>query len=86
MPSSVIVHAAVFTAGALLGGGVAAAVTSRKRPVPPPNAPLHAPVTTQIKTGAPVIDIDSTGRTKISTELTVTSILPPALKYGNPGM
>jgi endonuclease G len=67
MPSSAIVHAAVFTAGALLGGGIAAAVSRNQRP----------------RTPAPVIDVDPTGKTKLS-------VVPrsdlPVLKYGHPGM
>lgn len=72
MPSSAIVHAAIFTAGALLGGGIAAAVSRNQRPGPG-----------QVRTPAPVIDIDPTGKTKLS-------VVPrsdlPVLKYGYPGM
>ncbi len=74
MPSSAIVHAAVFTAGALLGGGIAAAVSSRQK-----FTPAH------VKSPAPVIGIDITGTTKISPELSVSYVLSSPLKYGHPG-
>jgi endonuclease G len=71
MPSSAIVHAAMFTAGALLGGGIAAAVSSRQRP-----AQDRIPA---------IIDVDPTGKTKMSPSLVARSDLPPVLKYGHPG-
>lgn len=78
MPSSAILRAAIFTAGAVVGGCVAAAVSSnRNRPTP----------VTQLtsKPDQPVIGLDATGKTTISSELTITSNLLPVLKYGNPG-
>lgn len=76
MPSSVVVHAVVFTAGALIGGGVAAVVSGKQRPS---QIPAH------LKLPGPVIDVDITGKTKISPDLTVRSDLSPVLKYGHPG-
>lgn len=78
MPNSAIVHAAVFTAGALLGGGIAAAVSRNQRPG------QTTPIPGQVRTPAPVIDVDLTGRTMLSTVL--RSDLPLVLKYGHPGM
>ncbi|KIM49006.1 hypothetical protein M413DRAFT_92795 [Hebeloma cylindrosporum] len=76
MPSAVIVHAAVFTAGALLGGGIAAAVSNKNKSASalPSAKPASSP---------PVIGLDASGKASMSTQLTV----PPhsVLKYGNPG-
>jgi hypothetical protein len=74
MPSSAIVHAAVFTAGALLGGGIAAAVSSRQKLTP-----------AYVKSPAQVVGIDITGTTRTSPELSVSHVLSSPLKYGNPG-
>ena len=77
MPSSAIIRAAIFTAGAVIGGCVATVVSNnRNRPVtsiPKSNLPQ------------PVIGFDATGKTKLSSELTLTSNLAPVLNYGNPG-
>ncbi|KAF9532418.1 hypothetical protein CPB83DRAFT_847820 [Crepidotus variabilis] len=81
MSGSAAVHAAVFAAGALLGGGIATVVSSRRRPT----QPILVPAPTQSKAPAPVISLDKSGNTRISTELSVTSNLPPALKHGHPG-
>ncbi|EPQ61434.1 hypothetical protein GLOTRDRAFT_123726 [Gloeophyllum trabeum ATCC 11539] len=85
MPSSSVVHAAVFAAGALVGGGLATAVgASRNR------SQLASPAT---KPGsAPVVDVkvEPSGATRVSptgAAGTVTPLtpLPAILKYGNPG-
>lgn len=85
MPSAAIVHAAVFTAGALLGGGLAVAVSNNnKRAVAaPPYTPAQQ--TPAARVPVPVIGLDPQGKTSISNELTITSNLPAVLKYGNPG-
>ncbi|KAF9001971.1 hypothetical protein BDQ17DRAFT_1244021 [Cyathus striatus] len=78
MSPSVIVHAAVFTAGALLGGGIATAVASKK--VTQPVAAVPVPVCP-----APVVVVDDFGKASISKEMSITSSLPSVLKHGNPG-
>lgn len=77
MPSFTIIHAAVFTAGALIGGGITAAVSSRQK---------HTQTRTseQGRTPAPVIDVDPSGKTKLSS-IGATSDLTPVLRYGHPG-
>lgn len=63
MPGSIIVRAAIFTAGAVVGGCIATAVSNNQsRPA--------------------AVELDGTGKTTISTEL---SNQLPILKYGNPG-
>jgi len=79
MSSSIIVRAAIFTAGAIVGGCAAAAVSNNR------NRPVISPVTQPIPKAVPVVGLDATGKTTISTELSITSNLLPVLKYGNPG-
>ncbi|RXW20739.1 hypothetical protein EST38_g5094 [Candolleomyces aberdarensis] len=75
MPGGAVVHAAVFTAGALLGGGIAAVVSSRRKEVPPPAHPTPA-----------IVQVDRAGRTQFSESVAVfQQSLPPALKNGHPG-
>ncbi|PFH46115.1 hypothetical protein AMATHDRAFT_70601 [Amanita thiersii Skay4041] len=81
MPGSVVVHAAVFTAGALLGGGVAAAIANRRSQLalpPPPHTP-------QVPTKqVPVMDVDVRGRIKVA-EPSPLPVAHEVLRYGNPG-
>ncbi|CAA7267993.1 unnamed protein product [Cyclocybe aegerita] len=84
MLSSAIIHAAVFTAGAVLGGGVAAVVTNRQRPsVASASAPV--PIPAPAPKPSPIIGLDRGGNTRLSTDLTTASVLPLALKHGHPG-
>ncbi|KAL0947314.1 hypothetical protein HGRIS_013433 [Hohenbuehelia grisea] len=73
MPGSAVVHAAVFAAGAVIGGGIAAAVTSRRR--------VAVPVQTQ----APIVEVGAAGHAEIAKHVSAGTLLPPVLKYGNPG-
>ncbi|KDR81381.1 hypothetical protein GALMADRAFT_134826 [Galerina marginata CBS 339.88] len=75
MPSSVIIHAAVFTAGALIGGGIAAALSNK--------AEIPRPIV--VSPPSPIVGLDPRGKATISKELTVAANFPLALKYGNPG-
>lgn len=76
MPSPAILRAAIFTAGAVVGGCVATALSKNRNRTAAPKS----------DTPQPVIGFDATGKTTISSELTVTSNLLPVLKYGNPGV
>ena len=85
MASGAVVHVAVFTAGALLGGGIAAAVASRRReqqarlPVPVPAAPpVSAPAP------VPALQVSPLGRPTFSDSQQV--VVHPVLKYGHPGL
>ncbi len=82
MPSAAIIHAAVFTAGALIGGGLAVAVSSKNKHA---TSYTPAPPRPDERVVAPVIGLDTYGKTSISKELSITSNLPAVLKYGNPG-
>lgn len=70
MPASVAIHAAVFTAGVLLGGGITAAVANRTRQQQRQIAPDYAPL-------PPAMDIVTTAQPG--------AVTPGVLKYGNPG-
>ncbi|KAF9475676.1 mitochondrial nuclease [Pholiota conissans] len=85
MPSAVIVHAAVFTAGAVIGGGLAVAVSNKNRATQPPPIIPYTPAP-RPNESTPVIGLDIiSGKTQLSKGLTITSNLPAVLKYGNPG-
>jgi endonuclease G len=76
MPGSAVVHAAVFTAGALIGGGVAAVVTSRRNQQQAPTLPTRVspavPVPVPLQQQTTVVRV---GGAEVS----------PVLRYGNPG-
>lgn len=69
MPSTSVIHVACFAVGAVVGGGVATAISSRKPVLRPP----------------PVIDLDQNGDAKISTALVPAPAASAVLKYGHPG-
>jgi len=81
MPSAIIVHAAAFAVGALVGGGVVSAVSARRQhQLPAVSAPKNAHVPSQ-----PVVDVKPGGVTQISAQVAShVSVLPPVLN-GNPG-
>ncbi|KAF8636537.1 hypothetical protein AX17_003349 [Amanita inopinata Kibby_2008] len=78
MPASVVVHAAVFTAGALIGGGVAAALTNRKSQTWGSSA-----TSTLVSPPTPTIGVDASGKVKLGDA--ALSVTPSVLKYGSPG-
>ncbi|KAI9568950.1 hypothetical protein HD554DRAFT_2021010 [Boletus coccyginus] len=69
MPSTSVIHVACFAVGAVVGCGVATAISSRKPILRPP----------------PVIDLDQNGDAKISTALVPAPAASAVLKYGHPG-
>lgn len=77
MPSSSIVQVACFAVGALVGGGVATALSasSSKRAIPVPTEPSRAPIVQTQPTGAP----------KFSAPGTLVKVDSEVLKHGNPG-
>ncbi len=83
MPSVTIVHAAVFAVGALVGGGVATAVTSRRRDVLPPK-PVPIPALLPIQ--PPLVDMKAGEGTLMKAPPGATVQVDTAvLKYGHPG-
>ncbi|KAI0818803.1 hypothetical protein BC629DRAFT_1588131 [Irpex lacteus] len=81
MPSSTILQAACFAVGALVGGGVVTAVESRRRAVPLP----PQPTTSTRLPGPPIVEVQQTGTTRITTPNALVGIDSPVLKHGNPG-
>lgn len=70
MPNASFIHVACFAVGAVVGGGLATVVSTRKpTPTPPPA----------------VIDLDRNGDAKISTAIATVPTLSTVLKYGHPG-
>lgn len=81
MPASAAIHAVVFTAGALIGGGITAAVVNRQqRPILPHHVP-PPPAMDVITTGQPgalgVLKYGNPGARKL---LRVTARLPTLLQ------
>ncbi|KAK0448377.1 uncharacterized protein EV420DRAFT_856610 [Desarmillaria tabescens] len=75
--SSSLLQVAIFTAGAIVGGGLTVAVTSKRtRPTEAIVSPAVSP---------PIVDIGPSGRTSISAVVSAASLASPVLKYGNPG-
>lgn len=72
-------HAAVFTAGALLGGGIAVAVTSKKNQQHPVLPTRVAPVPT-------TSGLQQEQQVSVQPRFVGTDVIPAsALRYGNPG-
>lgn len=71
MPSASFIHVACFAVGAVVGGGVATVVSSR-RPILAARPPA-------------VLDLDQTGDAKLSTAVAPIPALSAVLKYGHPG-
>ena len=77
MSGSTAIRAAIFAAGALVGGGVTAFVTSRQQHGP--NRPLST-------SPAPIVGLDGMGKAALVDAVTSPpSLSSPVLKYGHPG-
>lgn len=82
MPSSALLHAACFAAGALVGGGVVTAVSSRRHQIP-----TSVPTVDAKRSGIvipPIVEVGPNGA-KITNAAAAVALASPALKYGNPG-
>ena len=82
MPSSSLLHAACFAVGALVGGGVATALSasSSKRPIHVPAAAAEPAKT------APLVQMQpATGVTAIAAPGAVVAVDSAVLKHGHPG-
>jgi endonuclease G len=88
MPSSVIIHAAYFAAGAVIGGGLVTAVSSgKKRQIPSPQ--FSVPTVDLRQSGVvipPIVEIGASGDARITNAAAAMTLAPPVLKYGNPGL
>jgi endonuclease G, mitochondrial len=78
MPSSVLVHAAVFAVGATVGGGIATVLAKQREKLANTTA-KNASIL------APVVEVDARGAPQIS-GVPAVPFVSPILKYGNPGM
>ena len=74
MTATALVRAAIFAAGALVGGGVATIISS-KRQLPRPSP----------QTQEAIVALDEAGKTRMSGTVAPMSSLSTVLKYGNPG-
>ncbi|KAG1749113.1 uncharacterized protein EDB91DRAFT_834654 [Suillus paluster] len=79
MPSAAIIHAACFAVGAVVGGGVVTAVSSRKRQIPTSTTSVGTSVS------PPIIEMGQSGGAKLSNAVVVSAPNSPVLKYGHPG-
>jgi endonuclease G len=86
MPSSAIIHAACFAAGAVIGGGLVTAVSSKRRQIPSPQSSI--PTVDSRKSGLiipPIVEIGADGDARITKAAAAIALASPVLKYGNPG-
>ena len=80
MPSSAILHAAFFAAGAVIGGGMISVVSSKQRQTSSP-----VPTVNTGKSILPVVNIGANGDARITNSAAAVAVSLPVLKYGNPG-
>lgn len=85
MPSSTIVHAACFAVGAIVGGGVATALTARRRDIPRAETANAATTTPGPTRPSPFLDVKGGAITPASAPSALITSDLPALKYGHPG-
>ncbi|KAK0197464.1 hypothetical protein F5146DRAFT_918534 [Armillaria mellea] len=75
--SGSLLQVAIFTAGAIVGGGLTVAVTSKR---PRPADAIVSPAVSPL-----VVDIGPSGHTSISVVASAASLASPVLRYGHPG-
>ena len=83
MPSAALVHAAIFTAGAVIGGGIAAAVTNKNKATA---APVSVPVPAALPSRTPALVGMQAGKPHVSSELVAAVSDLPVMKFGHPGL
>lgn len=81
MSSSAIVRAALFAAGALVGGGVATVLSSRQQSTPIAASPSESASPSK----RPIVEVNEIGKMQIIDGAMMPSSLSPILRYGNPG-
>lgn len=77
MANSLVVHGAIFAVGALVGGGIAAAVARKTERISPQS------VTRAQQPVAPILQVGATGSAVVTPNV---DVLYPPLKYGSPGV
>ncbi|KAF9646848.1 hypothetical protein BDM02DRAFT_3252906 [Thelephora ganbajun] len=77
MANSLVVHGAIFAAGALVGGGIATTIVRKNETT------LSQSITRLQQPVAPILQIGTTGDAVVTSNVGVVS---PPLKYGNPGV
>ena len=77
MANSLVVHGAIFAVGALVGGGIAAAVARKNERISPQS------VTRAQQPVAPILQVGATGNAVVTPGV---DVLYPPLKYGSPGV
>ena len=82
MPSSSLVQAAIFAAGAIVGGGVTAVVTSKRQRPAETVSSSQAAIST---ISPPVVGLGSKGNAELSSAVSLAPLATSVLKYGNPG-
>ena len=83
MPSSSLVRAAIFPAGAAVGGGVATVLGRKKaQDAAPLGVPIYAPpVTNHTPSNTPAVSLGASGAPVLAAGVPTI----PVLRYGNPG-
>ena len=83
MPSSSLVRAAIFAAGAAVGGGVATVLGRKKaQDAAPLGVPVYAPpVTNHTPSNTPAVSLGASGAPVLAAGVPTI----PVLRYGNPG-
>ncbi|EKM55745.1 uncharacterized protein PHACADRAFT_256597 [Phanerochaete carnosa HHB-10118-sp] len=81
MPSSTILHAACFAVGALVGGGVATAISRNNTA----QRPVAVPVPASESVKQPIVEVQPSGAPKLSTPGTLVKTDSQLLRYGHPG-
>ncbi|KIO04109.1 hypothetical protein M404DRAFT_602542 [Pisolithus tinctorius Marx 270] len=86
MPSATAIHAACFAVGAVVGGGIAAAVSARGVGRPRPASATASSTAVIPAVGPPIVEVGPTGDAKLIPSAAVSgALVSPVLKYGHPG-
>ncbi|KAI6019614.1 hypothetical protein F5J12DRAFT_966975 [Pisolithus orientalis] len=86
MPSAAAIHAACFAVGAVVGGGIAAAVSARGVGRPRPASVTSSGTAVIPAVGPPIVEVGPTGDAKLIPSAAVSgALVSPVLKYGHPG-
>jgi len=76
MANSLVVHGAIFAVGALVGGGIATTIARKNETT------SSQSVTRPQQPATPILQVGATGNGVIIPNV---GVMPPPLKYGDPG-